>query len=373
MVKLRRGVRSVLVETMTLKNFRGFADLTLEGLRRINFIVGPNGSGKTALMEALFLAGGNSPQIALSLRGFRGLPPMTAPLSAPAFSALWEDLFFRFQTKKGMEISLSGKIDGKNFTRALHVGEEKGAEITVPFDAKLDERLPVTAESAPRPIFFEWHDDRGAGKTRQKIIPVLTPFGLQMGAMTAFLNAFFLPARWSYNGAMAAEHFTHLVREAREAEFVEAMQRISEEIESIAVGFDQNTGQLLIKPRGLERRISASLLSDGLSRVAEILLIISRYGGGVALLDEVENGIHFKNYGKAIATIDEFSRRFGTQVFITTHNDEILDAFLRTDGAKREDVSLIVCHRDENGNTSARILSGEWANLALRSGIEYRV
>lgn len=364
---------AVLIEKMTLKNFRGFADLTLEGMRRINFILGPNGAGKTALMEALFLAAGNGPQIALSLRGFRGLPGISAPLSIPAFSALWEDLFYRFQINKMTEISLAGKIGGKNFTRNLKIGEDKGAEITLPFDTKPDERLPITSEAAPRQIFFEWHDEREGRSSTQKIIPSMTPFGLQVGNTTNFVQAFFLPARWGYSGALAAEHFTQLVRENREQTFIKAMQSVSDEIESIAVGYDQNVGQLLVKPRGLDRRISASLLSDGLSRVAEILLIISRYGSGVALIDEVENGIHFKNYAKVIEAIDEFSHTFGTQVFITTHNDEILEAFLGARGAGDQDFSLIVCHREENGDTSARMVSGEWAELALQSGLELRV
>ncbi len=36
-----------------VKNFRGFDDLTIEGLRRINLIAGKNNVGKTALLEAL--------------------------------------------------------------------------------------------------------------------------------------------------------------------------------------------------------------------------------------------------------------------------------------------------------------------------------
>ncbi len=363
---------AVLIEKMTLKNFRGFADLTLVGMRRINFILGPNGSGKTALMEGVFLAASNGPQNALSLRDFRGLPPLTAPLNIAAFSALWEDLFYRFQTGKVSELSLSGKIDGQDFTRGLKMGEITGGEITVPLEMRHDERMPVTAEAGLRQIFFEWHDERSGRSSTQKIIPALTPFALQMNTTSDFINAFFLPARWRFNGAQAAEHFTHLVREARERDFVDIMKKVSNEIESIVVGYDQNAGQLLVKPRGLERRISASLLSDGLARVAEILLIISRYGGGVALIDEVENGIHFERYGEVIEAIDEFSSTFGTQVFFTTHSDAMLDAFHEKVAAKTEDFSIIRCSREENGGTNASLINDIWAKRALESGIELR-
>ncbi|MBN1565485.1 MAG: AAA family ATPase, partial [Anaerolineae bacterium] len=37
-----------------IKNFRGFRDLTLDGLARVNLIAGGNNVGKTALLEAIF-------------------------------------------------------------------------------------------------------------------------------------------------------------------------------------------------------------------------------------------------------------------------------------------------------------------------------
>ena len=41
-----------MIKTFTMKRFRGFKDLKIDDLRRINVIVGPNATGKTALLEA---------------------------------------------------------------------------------------------------------------------------------------------------------------------------------------------------------------------------------------------------------------------------------------------------------------------------------
>lgn len=362
----------MLVETMTLKNFRGFADLTLEGLRRINFIVGPNGSGKTALMEALSLAAGSSSYTAVLLRRFRGLPMPGG--ATPHLLTFFDDLFYRFDTKTPVEIKLHGERDGKAFSRTLTIDQKGTGQITVPLQATGGEDPAQSVDIYKSPVSFEWHHEAENAdvepfKTNLKI----TPAGLQIEVGPAPFPFIFLPARGFFDGAAAAESFTRLDRENKAKKFVEIMQQIFPDIESISVAYEQNVGQLWVKTRGLDRKASISLLSDGVSHVSQILLGIAYNANGLVFVDEVENGIHFKNYGKVIAAIDTFSEPFGTQVFITTHNEEILDAFLRTDGAKREDVSLIVCHRDDNGNTSARILSGEWANLALRSGIEYRV
>lgn len=366
-------MRSVLVETMTLKNFRGFTDLTLEGLRRINFVLGPNGSGKTALLEGVSLGLGHSPQMAIALRRFRGLPMLNGPIVH--LFTFFDDLFHRFDTKTPVQITLTGVQENTKVTRRLTIGKERQGLITVPLkDMGADEDAATVSDNFNSPIFFEWaHEKENTAREVFKTAPRLTPVGLQMEAGAAALPFIFFPARGFFDAASVAESFSRLDQEGRAADFIRAMQDIYPDLEEISVAFEQNMGQLWAKLHGINRKFSISLVSDGMSRIAEILLGISRFSGGVALIDEVENGIHFKKYGEVLKAIDTFSRRFGTQVFITTHNDEILDAFLRTEGAKKEDFSLIVCHRDDNGDTSARILSGEWAKLALRSGIEYRV
>ena len=42
---------------ISIKNFRGIGSLEVDGLRRINLIVGRNNSGKTSFLESLFLLG----------------------------------------------------------------------------------------------------------------------------------------------------------------------------------------------------------------------------------------------------------------------------------------------------------------------------
>ena len=60
--------------SVRIQNFRGFEDLTVDGLTRVNLIVGKNGVGKTGLLEAVYMleATGN-PFIAQLLNEWRGL------------------------------------------------------------------------------------------------------------------------------------------------------------------------------------------------------------------------------------------------------------------------------------------------------------
>src|SRR5262245_51282867 len=44
-----------MLQQLHLQNFRGFESLELDGLRRVNLIVGRNNTGKTSVLEALYL------------------------------------------------------------------------------------------------------------------------------------------------------------------------------------------------------------------------------------------------------------------------------------------------------------------------------
>ncbi len=45
-----------MFQSFTFKNFRCFRDFKLDSLARVNLIAGQNNVGKTALLEAIFLA-----------------------------------------------------------------------------------------------------------------------------------------------------------------------------------------------------------------------------------------------------------------------------------------------------------------------------
>jgi len=47
--------------SLSIKNFRAFQTLEVEGLKRVNLFTGRNNSGKTSVLEAVYLLKGESP------------------------------------------------------------------------------------------------------------------------------------------------------------------------------------------------------------------------------------------------------------------------------------------------------------------------
>lgn len=61
-----------MFQEINISNFRGISKLNVKGLSNLNLIVGANNSGKTTLLEALFLLiGVSNSQLPLKINSFR--------------------------------------------------------------------------------------------------------------------------------------------------------------------------------------------------------------------------------------------------------------------------------------------------------------
>ena len=61
-----------MLEQLHVRNFRGFKDLRIDSLHRINLIAGRNDTGKSTLLEAIFLlASAANPPLAVNVHVVR--------------------------------------------------------------------------------------------------------------------------------------------------------------------------------------------------------------------------------------------------------------------------------------------------------------
>ena len=56
-----------MLEELSIRNYRIFRELKIDQLRRINLIAGSNNSGKTSLLEAIFLLASGRAEMATSM------------------------------------------------------------------------------------------------------------------------------------------------------------------------------------------------------------------------------------------------------------------------------------------------------------------
>jgi hypothetical protein len=110
-----------MIESLEISNFRGFSNLILKNLSRVNIIVGDNGSGKTALLESLFLAGGLGPEIYLRTRAWRGAgEKMLVSLERDQYEALWKEIFYGLDQNQAVIIRFIDSISGERQLRIYY-------------------------------------------------------------------------------------------------------------------------------------------------------------------------------------------------------------------------------------------------------------
>ena len=93
-----------MLKRLQIRNFRGFNALEIDQLSGINLIAGKNNSGKTSLLEAIFLlAGGGNAQMAVNDNVIR----ITDSNGVPASDPFRKQLFFNLNM--GRTIGIDGE------------------------------------------------------------------------------------------------------------------------------------------------------------------------------------------------------------------------------------------------------------------------
>jgi hypothetical protein len=119
-----------MIRTLSVTNFRCFQQVELRDLRRVNLLVGDSGSGKTALLEALYLASGVSPELVLRVRAWRNQDTIQITQSDQRqYESLWKDLFHKFDMRNELAIGLQ---DSNGEPRSLRIRYKRDQDLLLP-------------------------------------------------------------------------------------------------------------------------------------------------------------------------------------------------------------------------------------------------
>lgn len=351
-----------MIRSAQIKNFRGFSNVSLSGFRRINIVVGDNSSGKTALLEALFLASGASPQVAAKLRAWRGYNPELAGPANELVDALWRDLFFDFSYANPASVMMVGSNGDSREMIITTATDDNPHQEVIPLDR------PQEASSISRPLRFGWKGANDADFYWET--PELTGQELKVNVRETNVSAYFISSAHPVAPKFLAAILSDLRKEGRDRPFVSAMQKEFGFIRDISQELNAGSPMLYAGLKGKTQLQPLNLVSSGIYKVANILLHMMRAKTGFVCVDEIENGIYFTRQRSLWSAIERLSKQNQSQVFATTHSLECLQAAAKALPVR--DLALIQVFREKGGHCRALLTEGENAIAAISSGIEVR-
>jgi AAA15 family ATPase/GTPase len=353
----------LMIKTLHVENFRCYESLDLHGLKRINVIVGKNASGKTALLESIFLAAGGSPELAMRLRVFRGMGRQTL-ISADrmSFESVLRDLFFSLDQTKKIVLRIMGSDEN---TASLQISYSDQNVLTLPLEMKNG-----TSVAGIYPLDFKWKDH--AGKETKGSIRFGGDKGFEVDQIIDTVRcAFFSPGADTPPQEHATRFSDLSVRDKLEP-FLKAVIDEFSFIKGLSLEIVGGITMIHASLHGISGKLPLGSVSSGVMKFLYLLLAIATYGKGVILVDEIENGFYYDRLPQLWSRLSSFCQENECQLFVTTHSLECLNAMLDTVEKNQDQFSLIRTTRDNQNRIGASVFSGKALTSLIRQGLDPR-
>lgn len=345
-----------MIESLRIHGFRCFNRLEINHLSDVNLIAGMNNSGKTSLLEAVFLLGGaGNARMASDPHVVRGLEQGT--LSESGWN-VWDQLFNRLDTASTIEIAGTHSKFGE---LELHISLSWQPQTEVTLDRS---EMSYTDDCRLTFTYFDNSDtgsDSHIHMREDKFVIEQHTHGSQ------FPEIILLP-RLRRSLHDDASRLANLKRQKRGEILLSAMKAVEPRLESIEVIYS-NGSPMIWGDIGLSELIPLPSMGEGLTQIARLVLAIGTTPNGLVLVDEIENGLHHSVLADVWRAVDEAAKLFQVQVFATTHSLECVDAAHETLSAER--FSL---HRLEYVEGLVRCVTYESESIdaAVRHGLDVR-
>ncbi|MDE2834280.1 MAG: AAA family ATPase [Bacteroidota bacterium] len=371
--------------SLRVRNFRGIEDLSIQRLGRINLIAGRNGVGKTTILEAAWIFARRGAVQTLEEVLQRHNELLTAldenheALVVPDYAALFhgrtvkpEDAIVigpvsssasvRIQLAKRGDLPEQDNIwptasGWGNTVDVLKVSYNGHESLYPVWPGDLDPFEPVPS----------WHLSRFSPnlgrKDRASTNHVLKCESLGPGLPSNYTMANYLDAVTVMG-----------VRESA----VRSLRLIDDRVEDAnAVGesdprYLRRGRRILVTLRDIPIPVSLNSLGDGIIRLFAAALAVARSRGGLLVIDEIENGIHYTVQQDFWEMIIKAAMDHNVQVFATTHSFDCVRGFAAAaEEFERDACALVRIDRFRDG-LKAIEYPPEDLEAAAVQGIEVR-
>lgn len=275
-----------MIDSFEVSNFKLFEHLKLEGLGRVNLIVGANNTGKTALLEALYLDGRRDFAAAvidiMRQRKQSGEPKVETFLKSWFGDNLWK-----------------AKLGGSQ----LEIHQRFGREV-----------LERTLNFA----LSKFDTDRNLAELNKERLPFQMDFedclAIWQGGLDEELRDFY----WD-----------HFVLRGDDERMFELLRVLHPKLLRVGLVGDGLKFRQAYYRNGDGNQYPMARLGEGMNRLLGLAFGMTFARGHRLLLDEIETGLHHKSLDEVWKWIFKAASDLDVQVFATTHSQDVTKSFAR--------------------------------------------
>ena len=377
-----------MLDSINIQGFRKYENFTIDGFGQINFILGDNNIGKTSVLEAIFAwaCGQNS------------APFVNIPLARGRYSNIqlpyWimEELLAMVNNRKSLPLKMvfDGVYNGEHicFEHSVYPSELlsnydtsyknlkdlstlRGNSSISGDTTQISQVLPSIFQ-IPKTQIARWEIKKGDSTVSTNIdLPIAT-----ISEVKSFHQAKYIDVLSHIAVSENVQIYASLKRENKLDEVAKEIKKAFPEV----LGFDMipypdgtQAPVSIIKENGL---LPLYACGDGIQRWYYILGAFALYKNSIICIDEIDTGFHYAAQEEFSANLVENAIKNNVQLFITTHNVEFLDRFLKAnkdlDSQVLEQIKVITMRNTSEG-IKARVINAKEAysgridfNLELR-------
>lgn len=308
-----------MIQKITIENFKVFDFIEIEGFSQINVFVGANDSGKTSLLEAIFLSlAPSNPESLVKTQIFRHFFLKMDNV---------DSIFYNFNQNTPIKIIMQDnqntpfevQIEAQNKQiKQLEIGENLSAMKLVNkliFKSKVNNHKKIESKIE----FLAKTNGTQEIQETQITAPVGYPFKLGT----------FIPIENLVLNDSLAININNIRKNKATQRFIEYLQIFNPHIVDIEVNGVSVYVNLNDKPKLLD----IHLMGTGFKKYVIILASIfeaftarkEKLDCFYVCVDEIENGLYFKNCEKLLESLIILGKEMNIQYFFSTHSLEFLE------------------------------------------------
>lgn len=329
---------------MTIHRYRKLQELHIRHLNRINIFAGKNNSGKTTLLEAVYLLSQlNDLNAFIELERYRGkflerFNPKWLDKNIYeqiALSAVFDDMKISIDFTKEQT---SEHIDKSNYISSVLANAEVNGDT-------LTSTIHVFSNKEPELYYQKSH----------------------ILCHAAFTSSY------RYNEGLLKKAHALAVRERFIDDIISFIRdKIDASLNRIEMVNIEGENRFYVHTNTFEYSFDLTKYGEGVQRVFEIALLMGYCQNGILCIDEFESAIHKTLLRDFSKFVHQLAERFNVQVFLTTHSKECIDAFIENE-YKHADITAFALTEKDDGAIICKYIDGiRLANLLESIDIDIR-